>query len=244
MTAQGVMSSPLAHWPSIVPGILLAALSPSLSQTPQPQPQLDGSGSWSNDPALAPLMHYDQCWNDITEWERSGKNTQQDLCLAGGIFDARHDEMECPATDSYRDLCDEANGKICRVHYHGFVDGWADRCYPVHCSGKDLVTVAQDDRNLQVYDIDCDHEECEDCWTWILAFYGFIGGIFLLGYCIAAKVCAPKQLGWSTDIDDCFSDIGTCCMACWCPCINFGNIAAYAWDSSSSWIHVCCFVKC
>ena len=88
------------------------------------------------------------------------------------------------------------------------------------------------------YNVNCDDEECEGCWIWILASYSFIGGIFLIGYCIAAKVCAPKQLGWSTDIDDCFSDIGTCCMACWCPCINFGNIAAYAWDSSSSWI--CC----
>ncbi|VAH69353.1 unnamed protein product [Triticum turgidum subsp. durum] len=41
---------------------------------------------------------------------------------------------------------------------------------------------------------------------------------------------------WSVGLCDCFSDSGTCCLTCWCPCITFGRIAKVVDEGSSS----CC----
>ncbi|KAM6571797.1 hypothetical protein CsatA_015877 [Cannabis sativa] len=30
---------------------------------------------------------------------------------------------------------------------------------------------------------------------------------------------------WSTGLCDCFDDVPTCCLTCWCPCVTFGRIA-------------------
>ncbi|OMP05874.1 hypothetical protein CCACVL1_01801 [Corchorus capsularis] len=39
---------------------------------------------------------------------------------------------------------------------------------------------------------------------------------------------------WSVGFCDCFSDMKTCCTACWCPCITFGQIAEIADKGSTS----------
>lgn len=35
---------------------------------------------------------------------------------------------------------------------------------------------------------------------------------------------ANGQRGWSENIFDCFNDLGTFCMAYWCPCIVYGQV--------------------
>ncbi|XP_015895405.3 protein PLANT CADMIUM RESISTANCE 2 [Ziziphus jujuba] len=45
----------------------------------------------------------------------------------------------------------------------------------------------------------------------------------------------PKTRGpWSTGLFDCFSDVKTCCITCWCPCVTFGRIAEIVDKGSSS----------
>ncbi|XVE85446.1 hypothetical protein DITRI_Ditri17bG0091800 [Diplodiscus trichospermus] len=39
---------------------------------------------------------------------------------------------------------------------------------------------------------------------------------------------------WSVGFCDCFSDIKTCCLAWWCPCVAFGRIAQIADNGSTS----------
>ncbi|KAK8567528.1 hypothetical protein V6N13_105492 [Hibiscus sabdariffa] len=39
---------------------------------------------------------------------------------------------------------------------------------------------------------------------------------------------------WSVGFCDCLSDMKTCCTACWCPCITFGQIAEIADKGSTS----------
>ncbi|KAJ8770082.1 hypothetical protein K2173_010127 [Erythroxylum novogranatense] len=34
-----------------------------------------------------------------------------------------------------------------------------------------------------------------------------------------------QEASWSTGLCDCFSDMRTCCLTWWCPCITFGRIA-------------------
>ncbi|XVF85413.1 hypothetical protein PTKIN_Ptkin17bG0116100 [Pterospermum kingtungense] len=39
---------------------------------------------------------------------------------------------------------------------------------------------------------------------------------------------------WSVGFCDCLSDMKTCCIACWCPCITFGQIAEIVDKGSTS----------
>ncbi|KAF8389975.1 hypothetical protein HHK36_024495 [Tetracentron sinense] len=41
---------------------------------------------------------------------------------------------------------------------------------------------------------------------------------------------------WSTGLCDCGSDVGNCCITCWCPCITFGRITEILDKGSSSGI--------
>ncbi|XP_062113095.1 protein PLANT CADMIUM RESISTANCE 11-like [Humulus lupulus] len=41
-------------------------------------------------------------------------------------------------------------------------------------------------------------------------------------------------LPWSTGLCDCFDDVSTCCLTCWCPCVTFGRIAEMVDQGSTS----------
>ncbi|KAJ3677406.1 hypothetical protein LUZ60_003130 [Juncus effusus] len=42
---------------------------------------------------------------------------------------------------------------------------------------------------------------------------------------IQAPYGMPQVQAWSTGLCDCFDDVDSCCITCWCPCITFGQIA-------------------
>ncbi|KAK9795495.1 hypothetical protein WJX73_007975 [Symbiochloris irregularis] len=49
---------------------------------------------------------------------------------------------------------------------------------------------------------------------------------------------------WSSGLCDCFSDCGTCCLGCWCPCILFGQNAEKITNQQSccSWCCAWCLI--
>ncbi|KAM7256989.1 hypothetical protein ACFE04_012730 [Oxalis oulophora] len=51
------------------------------------------------------------------------------------------------------------------------------------------------------------------------------------------KLSKPK---WSADFFGCHTDVGTCCLTCWLPCVTFGRIAHVVDDGDSS----CCAQGC
>ncbi|KAL5722180.1 Protein PLANT CADMIUM RESISTANCE 11 [Ranunculus cassubicifolius] len=45
----------------------------------------------------------------------------------------------------------------------------------------------------------------------------------------------PKHpVPWSSGLCNCFDDISTCCLTCWCPCVTFGRIAEIVDRGSTS----------
>ncbi|XP_059447390.1 protein PLANT CADMIUM RESISTANCE 2-like [Corylus avellana] len=51
----------------------------------------------------------------------------------------------------------------------------------------------------------------------------------------AFSIDKPKpRVPWTTGLFDCFSDMKTCCITCWCPCITFGQIAEIVDKGGSS----------
>ncbi|KAL5223678.1 hypothetical protein ABZP36_010317 [Zizania latifolia] len=46
---------------------------------------------------------------------------------------------------------------------------------------------------------------------------------------------APAGSGWTTGLCDCSDDCNSLCLACWCPCIPFGQIAEIVDRGTSSW---------
>ncbi|KAL5225785.1 hypothetical protein ABZP36_012424, partial [Zizania latifolia] len=51
----------------------------------------------------------------------------------------------------------------------------------------------------------------------------------------ASYTMAPARGGWTTGLCDCSDDCNSCCLACWCPCIPFGQIAEIVDRGTSSW---------
>ncbi|XP_058772277.1 protein PLANT CADMIUM RESISTANCE 3-like [Vicia villosa] len=56
---------------------------------------------------------------------------------------------------------------------------------------------------------------------------------------------------WSTGLCDCFSDLQTCCITYWCPCITFGRIAEIVDKGTTSclvsgslYTLICCLTGC
>ncbi|KAG7589404.1 PLAC8 motif-containing protein [Arabidopsis suecica] len=43
-----------------------------------------------------------------------------------------------------------------------------------------------------------------------------------------------KAKDWSTDLCECWMDINSCCLTCWCPCVAFGRIAEVVDRGSTS----------
>uniref|UniRef100_A0A7N0ULZ3 Uncharacterized protein n=1 Tax=Kalanchoe fedtschenkoi TaxID=63787 RepID=A0A7N0ULZ3_KALFE len=65
------------------------------------------------------------------------------------------------------------------------------------------------------------------------------------------NVRSYSPLPWSSGLFDCFSDIGTCCLTCWCPCVTFGRIAEMADRGASPcgvsgalYTLICCLTGC
>ncbi|KAF8389974.1 hypothetical protein HHK36_024494 [Tetracentron sinense] len=51
----------------------------------------------------------------------------------------------------------------------------------------------------------------------------------------AAIQTQPSHPGrWKTGLCDCGTDLGNCCITCWCPCITFGQISEIVDGGSSS----------
>ncbi|KAI4357590.1 hypothetical protein L6164_001528 [Bauhinia variegata] len=45
---------------------------------------------------------------------------------------------------------------------------------------------------------------------------------------------AGARIPWSSGLFDCFSDVKSCCITYWCPCITFGQIAEIVDHGSTS----------
>ena len=62
---------------------------------------------------------------------------------------------------------------------------------------------------------------------------------------IAITCTVAKKQRFRTPLHGCCSDLGGCCVTCWCPCITWGQIAAFAWpDQLGDWWMGCCTYCC
>ncbi|XP_059659181.1 protein PLANT CADMIUM RESISTANCE 2-like [Cornus florida] len=50
----------------------------------------------------------------------------------------------------------------------------------------------------------------------------------------SATTDSHSPVTWSTGLCDCFDDVSSCCLTCWCPCITFGRIAEIVDRGSTS----------
>ncbi|KAG7980226.1 hypothetical protein I3843_05G170800 [Carya illinoinensis] len=46
-----------------------------------------------------------------------------------------------------------------------------------------------------------------------------------------------SEVRWSTSLFHCFSDMHSCCLTFWCPCVAFGRISEIADKGSSFWLN-------
>ncbi|KAK2439513.1 protein PLANT CADMIUM RESISTANCE [Trifolium repens] len=45
------------------------------------------------------------------------------------------------------------------------------------------------------------------------------------GATTTAPPLSKPLVEWSTGLCNCCSNVVTCCLTCWCPCITFGRVA-------------------
>ncbi|KAB1205785.1 Protein PLANT CADMIUM RESISTANCE 2 [Morella rubra] len=67
----------------------------------------------------------------------------------------------------------------------------------------------------------------------------------------AFHIKSRARVPWSSGLFDCFSDMKTCCVTLWCPCITFGQVAEIVDKGSTScgasgalYALVCCVIGC
>ncbi|KAL8161969.1 hypothetical protein V2J09_013458 [Rumex salicifolius] len=60
----------------------------------------------------------------------------------------------------------------------------------------------------------------------ILGLHSAISSLLLADLNKVMKMSQTVQHSdWSTGLFDCFSDMDSCCLVCWCPCVAFGRMA-------------------
>ena len=63
---------------------------------------------------------------------------------------------------------------------------------------------------------------------------------------IAITCAVAKKQRFRTPLHGCCGDLGGCCVTCWCPCITWGQIAAFAWPDQlgDCWMGCCTYCCC
>ena len=65
-----------------------------------------------------------------------------------------------------------------------------------------------------------------------------VGAVCLTVTALVMKFVSPRQR-FRTPLHGCFSDIGQCCLVCWCPCVQWARIADWALDDEGPWPLFC-----
>ena len=106
------------------------------------------------------------------------------------------------------------------------------------------------ERGAGYYLVDCDtavaHEFREPghpiAWQTIVAIdllvAGIVTGCLTATMALVMKFVSPRQR-FRTPLHGCFSDVGQCCLVCWCPCVQWARIAHWALDDEAPWPLFC-----